>query len=220
MRVSSACLVAILCCPLSSGFVIHGSNQVRSRSALSVVDPTSLTDVSLMLASAAAGALSQIPRINSLQAELDEAREELRAEKEKVAAKIEELESKVFQMDKEFEEQTARFKKKYDKQAKEQLDEKVAKIKADYEESIELRKKELLLQKEVALEEAKSKILMDSLVSVENSESQGKLAEVRLENAKIKQLNKSLNQAATDANAELERLREEAAKKPKRFILF
>mmetsp|Transcript_2596 Transcript_2596/g.3467 ORF Transcript_2596/g.3467 Transcript_2596/m.3467 type:complete len:224 (+) Transcript_2596:116-787(+) len=223
MRKATGIILLAYFVPISDGFAILTSISSKPNlSQLNIVDPTSLTslaEVGVVMASAAAGALSQLPRISSLQAELDQTQKELAEESGKVALKMEDLEERMFEMDKEFEGQTARFKKTYDKQAKEQLDGQISKLKSNYEESIEIRKKELELEKGITLEQDKSQILFKALDSV-NGNRQAQIAELRLENIKIQNLNKKLDSTVANANEELERLRQEAARKEKRFFLF
>jgi len=187
--------------------------------AMHLVDPSSIADVGVVVASAAAGALAQFPRIANLQEELEKTKMELKLESEKVGNKMEELESRMFQVDQEFEEQTARFKKKYDAQAKEQLDEKLQKIRMEYEENVQTRMKQYQLEKEIEMEQDKSLRLVEALTG--NGDIQAEVSDLRLQNAQIQELNEKLDATVARANEELERLRQESVdSQKKRFIFF
>ena len=113
------CLLLLTCChafsPTRLPLVLPSSlpSSVTTRCNMIVVDPMIATDVGIAVVSAAAGAATQLPRINKLQHELELSREALTQSEQEMVSKISKLEDKLYEMDTEFEQQTTRFKKQY-----------------------------------------------------------------------------------------------------------
>lgn len=106
----------------------------RRTTARHLIDPSVIPmDVGIAVVSAAAGAVSQLPRIQELEREVESARMSLTEAENQLKLKIEELDEKLFTMDKVYEAQTEKFKKQYDAKMKEELESRVAKMKVDYQ---------------------------------------------------------------------------------------
>lgn len=168
------------------------------------IDPNLALDVGIAVASAAAGAASQLPRVQQLERELSITKEALTQSEQEMVRKITELEEKLFEMDKEFEEQTDRFKKKYDNRMRGELERIKEKIITDYKYKLEIK-----------LEEQKSKLLEERLDFV-NTVTSGKaeqLVNLQIEKVNMNRANEELEKALAMSQAELDRLRQEATKK-------
>jgi hypothetical protein len=170
-----------------------------------MIDPTAFPlDVGIAAVSAAAGAFSQVPKIQQLERELDLTREALTDSEQEMVSKIHELEEKLFTMDREYEGQTDKFKKQYDLKMRDNLAQMTEKIKIDYGYQLEIR-----------VEEAKSKLLQDKFMQISNvgGDRQAELVKLRLQRSRIEDANKTLEKALGDSKAELDRLQEAASKK-------
>lgn len=167
------------------------------------LDPVSL-DIGIAVVSAAVGAASQLPRIQQLERELETARSALTKSEQAMVTKITDLEEKLFQMDKEYEAQTAKFKRQYDQKLKQDLERITDKIKTDYQFKLDIK-----------VEEEKSKLLSEKLpdISTVTSGKEGELAELRLKQERINQANLQLEQALEQSALELERLQKAASQK-------
>jgi hypothetical protein len=71
-------------------------------------------EIGAAVVGAAAGALSQMPKIQQLNEQVIALQLELDVSQTNLTAKIQLLEDKLFEMDREFEDQSARFKRQYD----------------------------------------------------------------------------------------------------------
>ena len=161
-------------------------------------------DMGIAVASAAAGAATQFPRIQQLERELTVAKTALSESEQQMVDKITELEERLFVMDKEFEEQTDRFKKKYDTRMRGELEKIKDKVITDYKYKLEIK-----------LEEQKSKLLAERLDFV-NTLSSGKveqLVNLRIEKDSVNRANEELEKALAMSQAELDKMRQEATKK-------
>lgn len=179
----------------------------RRNSAMSnlkiVLDPT-MVDAGIAVVSAAAGAASQLPRIQQLERDLRSAKESLSKSEQELVSKIAELEDKLFHMDQEYEQATTRFKKQYDARMKEDLERVADKMKVDFQYKLEIR-----------LEEQKSKLLQDQLGMVNGLTGgrQEELVDLRLRNSRVQKANQELEEALEMSKRELERIQEGAQKK-------
>lgn len=170
---------------------------------LHIIDPFAV-DFGIAVVSAAAGAASQIPRIQSLERELEITRAALTESEQELVSKITELEEKMFVMDQEFEQQTARFKKQYDQKMKEDLRQVTEKMKTDFKYKLEIK-----------VEEAKAKMLSDKLDIVNNltGDRQAELMQLRVQRDQIDRANAELEKALEETANELERIRAASEKK-------
>ena len=192
-----------------SGRVVAGvrpsadSFSAKSLNMVVPLDPVSL-DIGIAVVSAAVGAASQLPRIQQLERELETARSALTKSEQAMVTKITDLEEKLFQMDKEYEAQTAKFKRQYDQKLKQDLERITDKIKTDYQFKLDIK-----------VEEEKSKLLSEKLpdISTVTSGKEGELAELRLKQERINQANLQLEQALEQSALELERLQKAASQK-------
>ena len=178
-----------------------------------VLGEMTIMDLATYLASAAAGALSQFPRIAGLRGALSETRDELQEERAKVELQLEELQHKLATMDQELEQQSERFKQQYDAEMKIKLDQTVAKIQADYEQSMQTRMEEFKYNLEQEIKTGKSDLMAESsgFVQEVNEKSQKELALLQQQNERMRQLNAQLERAVQAANQEMVRLNPDAA---------
>lgn len=161
-----------------------------------VLDPM-MVDAGIAVVSAAAGAATQLPRIQQLERELKSAKESLTQSEQELVSKIAQLEDKLFQMDQEYEQATTRFKKQYDTRMKEDLEKVADKMKVDFQYKLEIR-----------LEEQKSKMLEEQLDLVNGLTGgrQEELVDLRLRNSRVQQANQELEKALEASKRELERI--------------
>lgn len=154
-------------------------------------------------ASAVAGAFSQQPRIQELESALVESQMALNETRHETELKMTQLEDKLFEMDKEYEAQTTRFKKRYDNQMREELEKARDKIRTDYNFRLAIQTDKL-----------KSEQLMDGLGIVgQSTDKEAQLSQVRIEKAQLAELNKKLEEALEQSAQELENMKAEASKK-------
>lgn len=154
-------------------------------------------------ASAVAGAFSQQPRIQELENALLESQMALNETRLETERKMTQLEDKLFEMDKEFEAQTARFKKRYDTQMKDELEKAKEKIRSDYNFSLAIQ-----------VDKLKSQKLMDELgVVSRTTEKEAQLSQIRIEKARLADINKKLEDTLAKTTQELEQMKQEANKK-------
>lgn len=154
-------------------------------------------------ASAVAGAFSQQPRIQELERTLLESQMALNETRLETELKMSQLEDKLFEMDKEYESQTSKFKKRYDNQMRDELEKAKDKIRTDYNFRLAIQTDKL-----------KSEKLMDGLgIIAQSTDKEAQLSQVRIEKAQLAELNKKLEEALQKSSQELENLKEQASKK-------
>jgi prophage DNA circulation protein len=191
-----------------------------SSSSLSMVDPISFAanaalDIDLTLemgvavVSAAAGAMSQLPRIQSLEREVQAARNALTASEIELVDKIKVLEDKLFLMDQEFEEQTARFKRQYDRTLREQMETVKEKLKQEMQFKVEI---------ELAKERS-AKLMNQAVAESGRTSKQEELSQMKLKQLQMEDLNQKLEDALKSAETELVNMRGAKGSK-KRFLIF
>ena len=232
--VFAGCFLFVTLSRVDSFGICYGKSAGRRSFATPVVDPGSVAaatsgvsveslavtlgitveevvNIGVAVASAAAGAASQLPRIQELETQLAASRAELNTTVIATNAKIEELEDKLFLFDQEFEEQTEKFKKKYDAKVQIDLKNKVEKIKQDYKFKLDIE-----------VEKEKSKVLSEQLdvVNTITGKRQEELATLRLKKQSMDLTNRELEKALEESEAELTRLREQASKRGGLFGLF
>lgn len=157
--------------------------------------------IGIAVVSAAAGAATQLPRIQELEGELVKARAALEKSKGDMVAKIHELEDKLFQMDKSYEEQSAKFMKEYEQRKNEEVQKITEKIKTDFSYKLEIE-----------VEKEKSRLLSQKLSDVTVSGDQTtKLAEMRIKMDMLESAKEKLEIALQKSETELKRL-DKAAK--------
>ena len=154
-------------------------------------------------ASAVAGVFSQQPRIQELENALLESQMALNETRRETEQKMAQLEDKLFEMDKEYEAQTTRFKKRYDNQMREELEKARDKIRTDYNFRLAIQTDKL-----------KSETLMDGLgIVAKSTDKEAQLSQVRIEKVQLAELNKKLEEALEQSAQELENMKAEASKK-------
>lgn len=171
---------------------------------LHILDPAASMDLGIAVVSAAAGAASQWPRIQSLERELSTTRAALTESEQEMVAKIHALEEKLHVMDTEYEAQTDKFKKQYDLKMRDDLAAITEKMKTDFGYKLEIR-----------LAEEKSKLLAErmDLVSTFTGGRQEELLQLKVQRDKINKANVDLEKALEESQKELERLHAAATKK-------
>jgi hypothetical protein len=163
------------------------------------------TTIGIALVSAAAGAAAQVPKIQALEKELDTTRAALSASEEEMLDKMTKLEDQLFNMDEEFEMQTTKFQKQYDRQKQVELERITDKLKVDLQYKLEIK-----------LQEERSKLLGQQLVELNGngiSDKQGELSTLRLQQSQIAQANLKLEQALQESTKELDKMRSFQTKK-------
>jgi hypothetical protein len=180
----------------------NSASSVSVRQFL-VIDPFAL-DFGIAALSAAGGALSQRPKIQQLERELETTRASLTESEQQLVDQIHELEEKLFTMDREFEGQTDKFKKQYDLKMRDELERVTEKMKIDFRYKLDIR-----------VEEQKSKMLQDKLFDTSSftGNRQDELVELRLQQSRIKIANAKMEKALVESTAELKTMREAASKK-------
>ncbi len=165
----------------------------RSNTHLNIVG---VETIGIAVVSAAAGAASQIPRIQELEGELAKAKEALETSKENMVNKIGELEDKLFQMDKAYEDQSAKFIQEYEERKNEEVQKITEKIKTDFGYKLEIE-----------VEKEKSKLLTEKLSEVKLSGDQtAKLAEMKIKMNMLQSAKEKLEIALQKSEAELKRI--------------
>lgn len=165
-------------------------------------------EVGAALVGAAAGALSQLPRVQALEHALADARAEVNATRAELAAKLVELDDKLFAMDQEYEEQTARFKRQYDATQKQEI----AKLK-------EKLQTEMAYKLEIQLAERESERLGQQVEEEHNRVNRHEeLTTLRLKQDRLATMNVELEEALKKSDSELKKIR--GAMKRKRFLIF
>jgi hypothetical protein len=188
----------VIALSLASSVVSFQSSPVRtsqspSSSQLYIVG---VETIGIAVVSAAAGAATQIPRIQELEGELVQARAALEKSKGDMVTKINELEEKLFQMDKAYEEQSAKFMKEYEQRKNEEVQKITEKIKTDFAYKLDIE-----------VEKEKSRLLAQKLSDVKVSGDQTtKLAEMRIKMDMLESAKEKLEIALQKSEAELKRL--------------
>jgi hypothetical protein len=187
----------------------NARNTASSVHQFLVVDPSMLPldvafDAGIAALSAAAGALSQAPKIQQLERELATTRASLTESEQQLVAQIHELEEKLFVMDREFEGQTDKFKKQYDTKMREELERVTEKMKINFRYKLDIR-----------VEEQKSKMLQDKLLDISGftGDRQAELVDLRLQRSRIEIANETLEKALEASSVELKRLTDASSKK-------
>jgi hypothetical protein len=158
--------------------------------------------IGIALISAAAGAGSQAPKIQSLESELSDARKALDQSKSDMVLKIEHLEDKLFQMDQAYEVQSATFQKEYNQRKQEEVAKITDKLKTDFQYKLDIK-----------LEKEKSKLLSKQLDQMPTLDQSGKLAEMRMRQQQLEDAKSKLQSALKTSEAEMERMRAGEKKK-------
>jgi hypothetical protein len=153
---STLLLLALLCATICAMSIRRGNAYVaisairRPLGLNMVVDPIMLgantvlnmdiaLEVGVAVVSAAAGALSQVPRIQQLERELTSVKKSLTSSESELVEKVRVLEDKLFVMDQEFEEQTVRFQRQYDQTQKEKMETMKEKLKSEMAFKLEIQ---------------------------------------------------------------------------------
>lgn len=194
----------------SLSMVVDPISSFASLDTLAASFAGSITEVEVgaALVGAAAGAMSQLPRIQHLQGDLQAAHDMLNATETALSAKIVVLEDKLFAMDQEYEEQTARFKRQYDATQREEIEQLKDKLKTEMQYKLEIK-----------LAEQQSQRLGEKVVE-EHSRTgrQGELSNLRLKQERLATMNAELEDALQKSDTELQKIR--GAVKRKRFLIF
>jgi hypothetical protein len=131
-----AFLVALMALgSLSDAFAPSSLVRTRTSTCVNLIDPAAI-DIGIAAVSAGFGAVSQMPRIKSLEREVEVMKMALTKSEEELVDKINELEEKLFSMDQEYEAQTTKFKRQYDSKMKDELEQRLAKMKVDFQYSL------------------------------------------------------------------------------------
>jgi hypothetical protein len=166
-------------------------------------------EVGIAVASAAAGAMTQIPRIQQLERELQSTKALLTSSEADLVEKIRVLEDKLFIMDQEFEEQTVKFQRQYDQTQKEQMESFKEKLKAEMAFKLDIQ---------IAQDRSK-KLLQQADTEISRTSKQEELSQLKLQQIRLNELNSKLEQAIKDSDEELTRLRTQVARK-KTFLFW
>lgn len=114
-----------------------------------------------------------------------------------MVAKITELEENLRDMDDEFEHQTAKIKKRYDATLRNKIEDVTKKVKQDYQFSFDIKMKE-----------ERSNMLKEKLDFIDSfGGEKTKLSSLRLQQEKMKGVNRDLEKALEDSEAELQKLK-------------
>jgi hypothetical protein len=168
-------------------------------------------EIGAAVVGAAAGALSQLPKIQQLNEQVIALQLELDISQTNLTAKIQLLEDKLFEMDREFEDQSARFKRQYDMTQRDRLHQIQEKLQMEYKFKLDIQREEL-----------KSQELMKQVDKEHNrTAQQQELSILTLQKQKLEEANVKLEQALQQSSAELQHMLASAAEKArKRFFLF
>jgi DNA repair exonuclease SbcCD ATPase subunit len=119
-----------------------------------------------------------------------------------LAEKVKELEDKLFLMDEEFEKQTEKVRKQYDKRMWDEVARVTEKVKTDYQYKLEIK-----------VEEEKARLLQQQLTLVNQGTKRGELAELRLRQTQIEDDKAKLEQALKHSQTELDKIQNLSQKK-------
>ena len=190
------------------------SRMVPAPAPLSmVVDPIMFgaglnLDVAIAVASAAAGAMTQIPRVQQLERELATAKSALTTSELELVEKIRVLEDKLFVMDQEFEEQTVKFQRQYDKTQKEQMEAFKEKVKTDMAFKLDIQ----------IAQDRSAKLLKQADNESNRTLRQEELSQLKLQQLRLNDLNAKLEEAITNSDEEITRLRTQVSRKKSFFF--
>ena len=160
--------------------------------------------------SAAAGALSRQPQVNQLEGKVDSAENALNETRTEMEGKLTEFEDKLYTMDQEYEAQTTKFKKQYEKKMKQEMERAQEKAKVDYQYKLEIN-----------MEHQKSKMLSQQYQDVsEQSDREALLSQLRMEMETMKNANKKLKEDLENTAQELEDIKGDSSKGKKFMGLF
>ena len=178
-----------------------------------VVDPIMFgaglnLDVAIAVASAAAGAMTQIPRVQQLERELATAKSALTTSELELVEKIRVLEDKLFVMDQEFEEQTVKFQRQYDKTQKEQMEAFKEKVKTDMAFKLDIQ----------IAQDRSAKLLKQADNESNRTLRQEELSQLKLQQLRLNDLNAKLEEAITNSDEEITRLRTQVSRKKSFFF--
>ena len=166
--------------------------------------------IGFALISAAAGAASQVPKIQQLEGELTEARAALEQSKEEMKSRIAELEDKLFLMDKAYEDQSQKFIVDYEKKKNIEVAKVTDKMKADFKYKLDIE-----------VEKQKAKLLMKKLSDVSDSADQTmKLAEMKLKMSQLEKSKAKLEKSLANSESELQLLNKSEGKKTNSWFSF
>lgn len=190
-------------CVIAISFVSSVASFQATTPTSAIVTPSSsrlhivgVETIGIAVVSAAAGAATQLPRIQELEGELVKARAALETSKGEMVAKINELEDKLFQMDQAYEEQSAKFMKEYEQRKNSEVQKITEKIKTDFAYKLEIE-----------VEKEKSRLLSQKLTDVKVSGDQTtKLAEMRIKMDMLESAKEKLEIALNKSETELKRL--------------
>jgi hypothetical protein len=122
-----------------------------------------------------------------------------------MVSKIKILEDKLYLMDEEFEGQTEKMRRQYDRRMWEEIERNTEKLKTDFQYKLEIN-----------MQEERSKMLKEQLqVLNQGSKKQGELAELKLKQTNIISANLELEKLLEQSEKELMNLRNLATKKNK-----
>ena len=166
--------------------------------------------IGFAIISAAAGAASQVPKIQQLEGELTETRAALEQSKEDMKSRIAELEDKLFLMDKAYEDQSQKFIVEYEKRKDTEVAKVTEKMKADFKYKLDIE-----------VEKQKAKLLMKKLSDASESSDQTiKLAEMKLKMSQLEKSKSKLEKALADSESELQLLNKAEGKKANSWFSF
>ncbi len=112
------------------------------------------------------------------------------------------MEDKLFLMDEEFEKQTEKVRKQYDKRMWDEVARVTEKVKTDYQYKLEIK-----------VEEEKARLLQQQLTLVNQGTKRGELAELRLRQTQIEDDKAKLEQALKHSQTELDKIQNLSQKK-------
>lgn len=183
-------------------------------------------DATIAVVSAVAGAAAQMPRLmaleeekKALQRELEIAKSSLSESEAKLVERVTELENALFEIDREYEGQTARMKKKFDMQLKEELNELATRLKRQYTTNTERLKDAMQRDTELQKVELSGKLRQDFLqeklnyINEMSGTKRDQLSSILQEQAQIKIANQELEAALAASRKELEDI-QNMSKKP------
>lgn len=166
-------------------------------------------EVGIAVASAAAGAMTQIPRVQQLERELVTAKSALTSTELDLVEKIRVLEDKLFIMDQEFEDQTVKFQRQYDKTQKDQMEAFKDKVKSEMAFKLDIQ----------LAQDRSAKLLQQADNENSRTSRQEELSQLKLQQIRLGDLNAKLEDAIRNSDEELTRLREKVSGK-KRFLFW
>lgn len=176
--------------------------------AVNALDMDITMEVGVALVGAAAGAMSQVPRMQALERELQTTKDALTLSEADLVAKIELLEEKLFAMDQEFEEQTARFQREYHRKQQQKAQALEAKLRSEMQFKLEI----------LRANEKSANLMSQAVTEHGRIAKQEELSQLKLRQSQLSELNKELEQTLRSMEEELNRIRAEASTKNKFFF--